>query len=88
MTRYVRFQEFLLNNVFAPLVFRIGNLVLVTCTLALATRIRVQENRANLIGVMGSSTVTAICVCPLALVHVFVNVYVRCASLKYNLLLS
>ncbi|KAK4704092.1 hypothetical protein P7C70_g2116, partial [Phenoliferia sp. Uapishka_3] len=75
-TRYQRLQDFALNNAFAPLVFRFMNLALTVCTLGLASNVRRQERHAQLVGVIGSSTLFLICVCPLAIVHVFVNVYV------------
>ncbi|KAL8290094.1 hypothetical protein RQP46_003033 [Phenoliferia psychrophenolica] len=70
-------QDFALNNAFAPLIFRFANLALVLCTLGLAGHIRIQEHRTDLIGVIGSSTLFAIIVCPLAILHVFVNVYIE-----------
>ncbi|KAM0745771.1 hypothetical protein T439DRAFT_318905 [Meredithblackwellia eburnea MCA 4105] len=76
-TRSQKLENFILNSVYAPIVFRFLNVVLVSCTLALACHIRVQETRAGIVGVLGSSTIMVIVISPLAIVHVFVNVYIE-----------
>lgn len=72
-----RFERFILRNAFTPLLFRFVNLVFTACTLALAAHIREQERRSGLIGVVGSSTLFCIVVAPVAILHIFITVYVR-----------
>lgn len=66
-----------MQNPFSPLFIRTINLVLICCTLGLAAHIRVQETRANVLGVIGTSTLFAIVVAPFAILHIFVTLYVR-----------
>ncbi|KAI5476003.1 putative membrane protein [Pseudohyphozyma bogoriensis] len=76
-TQPSKLENFLLHNPFAPLVLRFINLCLNTATLALVCHIRIQESNASLIGVIGSSTLMAIIVTPIAMVHIFINVYIE-----------
>lgn len=72
-----RFEAFVLENVFAPLIFRFFNLALNVCTLAIASNVRRQETEADVKGIIGSSTLMMIVVAPFAIVHIFINLYVR-----------
>lgn len=72
-----KFQQFFLQNVYAPLVFRSINLALNVCTLGLAAHIRLQESRADVVGVIGSSVLMSIVVAPLAITHIFINLYIE-----------
>ncbi|GAA5909739.1 hypothetical protein JCM5296_005777 [Sporobolomyces johnsonii] len=72
-----RFENFILHNPFSPLFFRFINLVLNGCTLGLAAHIRLQETHAGVIGVIGTSTLFVIVIAPLAIVHIFVTVYIE-----------
>ncbi|SGY80003.1 BQ5605_C008g05280 [Microbotryum silenes-dioicae] len=76
-SKTTKFENFILNNVFAPLVFRAMNLVLAGCTLGIASHIRLQETRNNVIGIIGTSTLFVIIVGPFAIVHVFATVYIE-----------
>ncbi|KAM0788733.1 hypothetical protein ACM66B_002825 [Microbotryomycetes sp. NB124-2] len=76
-SRMSRFERFILRSAFAPLVFRFINLVVTTCTLALAADIRERERKAKLVGIMGSSTVMCIVVAPIAIAHIFVTLYIE-----------
>lgn len=69
-------EHFLLENIFAPLFFRFFNLAANSCSLGLASHMRMQEMKAGLPGVMGSSTLLTVVVSPLAIVHIFVTLYV------------
>lgn len=75
-SRKSRFENFILHNPFSPLFFRIINLVLVTCTLALAGHIRRQEERADVVGVIGTSTLFVLVIAPIAIIHIFITLYV------------
>ena len=75
-SKKTRFETFILHNPFTPLMFRILNLALTAGTLAVAVRIRLQERRADIIGVIGTSTLFAIVVAPIAIVHIFITLYV------------
>lgn len=72
-----KFEQFFLHNIYAPLVFRAINLALNVSILGIASHIRLQEHRADVIGVIGSSTLMAIVVAPLAITHIFVNLYIE-----------
>ncbi|KAK4056561.1 hypothetical protein OIO90_002409 [Microbotryomycetes sp. JL221] len=76
-SRMSQFEHFVLRNAFAPLLFRFINLVVTTCTLGLAADIRSRERKAGLDGIMGSSTTMSIVVAPIAIVHIFVTVYIE-----------
>lgn len=71
------FESFILHNPFVPLLFRFFNLALNTCTLAIASHIRMQEKKADVIGIVGSSTLFAIIVTPFAMIHIFGNLYIE-----------
>lgn len=76
-SRKTRFENFILHNPFSPLFFRIINLILNACTLALAGHIRRQEQVANVIGVIGTSTLFVLVIAPIAILHIFITLYVR-----------
>ncbi|GAA6004732.1 hypothetical protein JCM11491_002210 [Sporobolomyces phaffii] len=76
-SRKSRFENFILHNPFSPLFFRIINLVLVTCTLALAGHIRRQEERAGVVGVIGTSTLFVLVIAPIAIIHIFITLYIE-----------
>ncbi|GAA5893027.1 phospholipase D regulator [Sporobolomyces salmoneus] len=76
-SRKSRFENFILHNPFSPLFFRIINLVLVTCTLALAGHIRRQEERADVVGVIGTSTLFVLVIAPIAIIHIFITLYIE-----------
>ncbi|GAA5964297.1 hypothetical protein JCM3765_006448 [Sporobolomyces pararoseus] len=76
-SRKSRFENFILHNPFSPLFFRIINLVLVTCTLALAGHIRRQEERAAVVGVIGTSTLFVLVIAPIAIIHIFITLYIE-----------
>lgn len=80
-----RFETFILQNPFSPLFIRTINLVLICCTLGLAAHIRVQETRANVLGVIGTSTLFAIVVAPFAILHIFVTLYIEYFGLPIGL---
>lgn len=77
-----RFEMFILQHPFSPLLIRTINLILIGCTLGLAAHIRVLEVENNIIGIMGTSTLFAIIVAPFAIVHIFVTLYVRVVCVK------
>ncbi|GAA6062445.1 hypothetical protein JCM10212_003319 [Sporobolomyces blumeae] len=76
-SRKSRFENFILHNPFSPLFFRIINLVLNACTLALAGHIRHQEQVHNVIGIIGTSTLFVIVIAPIAIVHIFITLYIE-----------
>ncbi|GAA5889855.1 hypothetical protein JCM8208_001148 [Rhodotorula glutinis] len=80
-----RFEDFILQNPFSPLFIRTINLILICCTLGLAAHIRVQEVQANVLGVIGTSTLFAIVVAPFAIVHIFVTLYIEYFGLPIGL---
>lgn len=65
-----RFQHFLLTSPFAPFWLRFCNLAFACCTLALAARIEVVEKRADEEGIIGSSTIIALVIAPLSIIHI------------------
>ncbi|GAA5971940.1 hypothetical protein JCM11641_001578 [Rhodosporidiobolus odoratus] len=84
-TKRSKFETFILQNPFSPLFFRFINLILNGCTLGLAAHIRLQEHRANVIGVIGTSTLFAIVVAPFAIIHIFVTLYIEYFGLPIGL---
>ncbi|GAA5882139.1 hypothetical protein JCM16303_005623 [Sporobolomyces ruberrimus] len=76
-SRKSRFENFILHNPFSPLFFRGINLVAVTCTLALAGHIRRQEERAGVVGVIGTSTLFILVIAPIAIIHIFITLYIE-----------
>lgn len=79
------FEHFILHNPFSPLFFRFINLILAGCTLGIAAHIRQQEENAGVVGVIGSSTLFAIIVTPLAIIHIFVTLYIEYFGLPIGL---
>lgn len=67
---------FILKNPFTPLLFRSINLALAVAALGISAHIRIQQSRAGVLGVLGSSTLFVICVTPAAILHIFVTLYV------------
>ncbi|GAA6009082.1 phospholipase D regulator [Rhodotorula paludigena] len=80
-----RFEMFILQHPFSPLLIRTINLILIGCTLGLAAHIRVLEVENNIIGIMGTSTLFAIIVAPFAIVHIFVTLYIEYFGLPIGL---
>lgn len=79
-SKTTRFETFILRNPFTPLLFRSINVIFVACALGLAAHVRLQEERARVIGIIGSSTLFIICVAPIAIFHIFVTLYVSLAT--------
>ncbi|KIK71169.1 hypothetical protein GYMLUDRAFT_185624 [Collybiopsis luxurians FD-317 M1] len=76
-SRRKRLRIFLLNNPYVPLLFRIINMSFTTGTLAVAIRIRLEERRYGVMGVVGSSPTLIIIFAPLTLVHVIGAIYLE-----------
>ncbi|GAA98694.1 uncharacterized protein L969DRAFT_83769 [Mixia osmundae IAM 14324] len=73
----LRWQNFILYNPFAPLIIRFVNLSFTSTVLAVAVRTQVVERHNNLIGVLGSSILVGIIICPITIVHIFISVYLE-----------
>lgn len=80
LSRKSLLRRFLLESPFAPAIARTFNLAFVVSTLAVAVSIRQQEMRVDQPGLIGNSTLLAIVVAPLAIIHILVVVYVRPSS--------
>ncbi|KAI0034287.1 hypothetical protein K488DRAFT_23144, partial [Vararia minispora EC-137] len=72
-----RARRYLLNNVYAPLLFRFINITLTTAALALAAQLRMLEKRDTLRGTLGPSPTIVVIFAPLTLAHVMFAVYLE-----------
>ncbi|KAI9457733.1 hypothetical protein F5148DRAFT_341572 [Russula earlei] len=72
-----RARAYLLNNVYAPLLFRFINITFTTAALAVAIQIRTAEKHSHSYGILGSSSTLVIIFAPLTLVHVMVAIYLE-----------
>ncbi|KAG8780494.1 hypothetical protein FRC12_022957, partial [Ceratobasidium sp. 428] len=70
-----KWMNFLLYQVYVPLLFRLLNLSLTTSTLALAIHVRQVEKRWHILGSIGSSPTLVIIFGPPTLVHVVIAIY-------------
>ncbi|KAI9445241.1 hypothetical protein H4582DRAFT_2108951 [Lactarius indigo] len=72
-----RARAYLLTNTYVPLLFRFVNITFTTAALAIAIRIRRDEARNDVTGVLGSSPTLVVIFAPLTLVHVMVAIYLE-----------
>ncbi|KAH9064265.1 hypothetical protein EDB87DRAFT_1600080 [Lactarius vividus] len=72
-----RARAYLLTNTYVPLLFRFVNITFTTAALAIAIRIRRDEARNGVTGVLGSSPTLVVIFAPLTLVHVMVAIYLE-----------
>ncbi|TFK57158.1 hypothetical protein OE88DRAFT_1650768 [Heliocybe sulcata] len=68
-------RKFLLNNAYAPLLFRFINISFTAGALAVAIRIRLREQHNHVMGAVGASPTLVVIFAPLTLIHVIIAIY-------------